>query len=541
MSKGAQTALAGIGLDSENVAKMMQRDATGTIDLVLRKLNQLPKEQQLATIGDIFGTEGAAVISNMAQNLDGLNKELAKVSDRTKYSGSVQSEFERQSQTTSFQINRLKSSLNIASAAVGEAFLPALADLTKATVNVLIPITNFIHENQALVRVVGGLAFAFIGAKVAIISLNAAAVLTKMSVLQTKMFIQTLSATVMNLGATFTRLAATIKALAIGQLFTPWGLAIAGVMAAAYLLWRYWDRFQAFAKGVWLGISQAIKPLKDEFQPIIDAMQPLTDAFSNLFGTISTQSKASKKDLDDWQQAGIVIGSAFGGIASAIMTVLDLIGSYIGWFFGNLVGLFIAPVGTIKNVWSDISGLFTDIFGPLLPSIEGIFKDIGKAITSAFDWAMEHVSGLIDWIADKISSLLSLPGKVTSAVGDAASWVGNKVGGATDWVSRQFGSSDVQPVAKMPGPVTAANDQSYNVPATSPIVPQNNVIPFPVQQQPGAKTTTNNQTNNTTVNAPITINAPPGSSPQDIGQAVSDHLRKAQENSQRQQRAQMVD
>jgi TP901 family phage tail tape measure protein len=114
MTKGAQTALAGIGLDSENVAKMMQRDATGTIDLVLRKLNQLPKEQQLATITDIFGSEGAATISNMAMNLDGLNKELDKVSDRTKYSGSVQSEFERQSQTTSFQINRLRASLTIA-------------------------------------------------------------------------------------------------------------------------------------------------------------------------------------------------------------------------------------------------------------------------------------------------------------------------------------------------------------------------------------------------------------------------------------------
>jgi TP901 family phage tail tape measure protein len=543
MSKGAREALAGIGLDSENVAKMMQRDAVGTIGLLLRQLNKLPKEGQLATITEIFGSEGASSISAMAQNVDGLSAELDKVSDRTKYAGSVQGEFDRQSQTTAFQINRMKASLQITSAAIGEAFLPAVSKLAGVVADISGRISNWIHENEGLVKVIGTVVAGFIAAKAAIIGFNGAALLARMSVLQTRMFFETLQKTVAGLGGTFTKLFTAIRAFSIGQLFTPWGLAIAGVVAASYLLWKYWDQFSAFAKGVWKGIQGAIEPLEGSFEPIIRAMKPLADAFASLFGDITTQSKASQTELQKWTEVGATIGNAIGGALNIVMTVLDAIGSYIGWFFGNLVGLFIAPVGTIKNVFSDLGGFIKSVFG------------------DTFSW----VGSMIDWLAGKIQGLLNLPSKVGDAVSGlvdrTTGWVGDKASDVGGWVSRQFGggndegkatlqestTSKLKPAARMPEPVTAANDRSFSGPGPAPQDPaqknpRDNVIPFP--QRPVVVprgTTTQNQTNNTTVNAPITINVPPGGDPEAVGRAVSEHLRRNQENQQRQQRAQMVD
>lgn len=86
-TKSQQTAMKALGLDAVKLSKAMQVDGSGTIVDVLERIRKLPKDQQAASLSELFGTESVGAIAPLLTNLDALKERLQLVGDRGQYSG----------------------------------------------------------------------------------------------------------------------------------------------------------------------------------------------------------------------------------------------------------------------------------------------------------------------------------------------------------------------------------------------------------------------------------------------------------------------
>ena len=71
-----QGAFESLGLSGDAVAKMMQKDSTGTIIKVLQGIQSLSKDKQLQTLGNLFGKQSSANVGVIAKNIPNLIKAL---------------------------------------------------------------------------------------------------------------------------------------------------------------------------------------------------------------------------------------------------------------------------------------------------------------------------------------------------------------------------------------------------------------------------------------------------------------------------------
>ena len=81
-----------LGISAKETAKSMQKDAVGTLQVVIAKLRALPAHLRSAAISDLFGEEARA-IAPLIKRADLLAKTLKEVADKTKFLGSTQKEY----------------------------------------------------------------------------------------------------------------------------------------------------------------------------------------------------------------------------------------------------------------------------------------------------------------------------------------------------------------------------------------------------------------------------------------------------------------
>lgn len=94
-TKSQVGALNELGLSAEDVAQGMQDNAKETILKVLNAIRGLDKVKQASVLSDLFGKESLGAIAPLLSNLDGVQDNLNKVADSSKYAGSMEGEFPR--------------------------------------------------------------------------------------------------------------------------------------------------------------------------------------------------------------------------------------------------------------------------------------------------------------------------------------------------------------------------------------------------------------------------------------------------------------
>ena len=156
LSKGASATKAQkeqfkeMGMSAEWVAKAMQEDSVGTLDTIFKAINDLPQERQVAALSTLFGQwaiEGGAKIVN---NLD--------VSDPSLYTGSMEREFNIKSQTPEAIETMLKSTKTALKIEIGDAFLPAKKQFNLSMIDFLNSIRKNMPELTQLAESLGTLA-----------------------------------------------------------------------------------------------------------------------------------------------------------------------------------------------------------------------------------------------------------------------------------------------------------------------------------------------------------------------------------------------
>ena len=252
-TKSQVGALNELGLSAEDVAQGMQDNAKETILKVLNAIRGLDKVKQASVLSDLFGKESLGAIAPLLSNLDGVQDNLNKVADSSKYAGSMEGEFSARSETTANSLQLAKNNMEAFKIAIGNGLIPAMT-----------PMISLLTQG---VKWVSGIAQEFPGAASV---LGTAAVSIAIFCGAVGAF-STLAGTVQTV-ATFvqwakeaglaTRIWTGIQwAWNAAMTANPVGVVIMGIaalIAIGYVLYQNWDAISSFAATMWEGGRQAI-------------------------------------------------------------------------------------------------------------------------------------------------------------------------------------------------------------------------------------------------------------------------------------------
>ena len=162
-TKSQAAAFQQLGFDAADMAKRMQTDAKGAILDVFHAIQALPKDQQAGVLKDLFGEESIGAISPLLSKLNLLEDNFNKVSDATKYGGSVDAEYAARCETTANQMYLFKNSMTAVAIEIGSALLPAINSILRSIVPVVVAFANWTKEHQVLIQTMVALAASFAG------------------------------------------------------------------------------------------------------------------------------------------------------------------------------------------------------------------------------------------------------------------------------------------------------------------------------------------------------------------------------------------
>lgn len=332
-TKAQSEAFNRLGIDIEELASFMQRDAKGAILTVLEALKGLKKEQQTETLKSMFGKESIAAIAPLVSNLDNLKKNFEHVGVAGKYAGSMESEFATKSGTTANSWILLQSQFEATEREVGKKLLPAatgllktLSDIAKAAgqyPTVAAGILGVAAGLTALATVASGFGFiyhtlfGFIdGGRMAIQTMKDLELISKIVRVRT---IAHKGAMIAWSGAA--RIAAAAQWLwnaALAVASSPVLLIIAAIgalIAIGYLLIQNWDTVKAWFSTLWdnpgLALEQFCDGVKNKFG---DVLNWLSEKWKWITGIFSTPVEVSAKGTATSGEETKIYENAVGGI-----------------------------------------------------------------------------------------------------------------------------------------------------------------------------------------------------------------------------------
>jgi len=215
-SKQQQEAFKYLGFSSKKLAKDMQADAQGTMLKVLESISKLDKARQPAALNALFGKESIGAIAPLLTNLDLLKKNFSMVGDASRYTGSMQKEYESRAATTANQLQLLSNQATHAGVALGNALLPQINASARGMMPLINKVTDYVSRNSGMVRALLGAAVGFATLRLAVMGASAA-----------------------------------LKVMSFVASASPIGLIVRGIALAAGLIIANWDTIGPYFKKLW--------------------------------------------------------------------------------------------------------------------------------------------------------------------------------------------------------------------------------------------------------------------------------------------------
>ena len=150
--------------------------------------------------------------------------------------------------------------------------------------------------------------------------------------------ISTLITIATTLGSVFTTIFGGIAAV-IGSLTLPIVAIIAGIAAAALLIYKYWEPVSAFFGGVIEGIKTAFAPIAELFTPFQPLFEGIGQVISNIagwFGDLLTPVKSSQQTLESFGNAGKIFGQLLVEALTLPFKPLKLLIEGVTWLLDKL-------------------------------------------------------------------------------------------------------------------------------------------------------------------------------------------------------------
>lgn len=431
-TKSQAAAFQQLGFDAADMAKRMQADAKGAILDVFHAIQALPKDQQAGVLKDLFGEESIGAISPLLSKLNLLEDNFNKVSDATKYGGSVDAEYAARCETTANQMYLFKNSMTAVAIEIGSALLPAINSILRSIVPVVVTFANWAKEHQVLIQTMVALAASFAGVLLAarsilairagfnmlketanlffIVNKNGETVL-RGSATASKLFHAGLN----GLGAAF-RLAATgARALAMALMANPIIAIVAviiAVVAAIIYFWNTNEQFRAAVIAIWNNIvsfgMSLFSALAAFFTGVWNGLVAIATAVWSGIMTVATMAVSVIMDIIS--AFGAFFTGVWNGCLAIASAVWDAISSFVSGAASVIEGIISALVDYISSAWDSA-----------VAAVQSFASSVIDAIGQAVDWAMDKWSSLVNALSHPIDTAINIAQNITRTISEATS------------------------------------------------------------------------------------------------------------------------
>jgi TP901 family phage tail tape measure protein len=408
-TKSQSAAFESLGIDAVVLAKRMQVDARGGILSVLDAINQLPKDQQISVLTQLFGSESLASIAPMLGGLDELKRNFNLVGNEANYAGSMNREFGVAMSKTENQMKTGGNSIGMLSTVMGKQLLPAISVGIGYVKSIAIGMAGWMQQHPGLTRAIG-LTVGVIAALLIVVgslAIGAASIIGPFALLRYSFL---LAGPV--IGSITTALGGLRMAfVAVGRTFlmNPIVATIAVIAAGAYLIWKNWDRLGPWFQGLWNQASNAITGFLNKLdninwglfsERIINffdhATQKVFDLvagidFTALGVTIGNKIVAWFSNVN-WTRVGQIIWSgikiAFKIGFLVISTILKVAATLI---IAAFIAIGAAMFGAMRGAWNKVTALFSSAWA-------GIKSKASGWATSMWGIGVNIVNGIVGGI-----------------------------------------------------------------------------------------------------------------------------------------------
>lgn len=431
-TKSQAAAFQQLGFDAADMAKRMQTDAKGAILDVFHAIQALPKDQQAGVLKDLFGEESIGAISPLLSKLYLLEDNFNKVSDATKYGGSVDAEYAARCETTANQMYLFKNSMTAVAIEIGSALLPAINSILRSIVPVVVAFANWAKEHQVLIQTMVALAASFAGVLLAARSILAIRAGFRMLKETADMFFtvnkngetvlrgaatasKLFHAGLNGLGAAF-RLAATgARALAMALMANPIIAIVAviiAVVAAIIYFWNTNEQFRAAIIAIWNNIvafgMSLFSALAAFFTGVWNGIGAIATAVWNAIMAVATTVVSVIMNIVS--AFGAFFAGVWNGCLAIASAVWDAISSFVSGAASVIEGIISALVDYISGAWDSA-----------VAAVQSFASSVIDAIGQAVDWAMDKWSSLVNALSHPIDTAINIAQNITRTISEATS------------------------------------------------------------------------------------------------------------------------
>lgn len=369
-------------LSAKGVAQAMQKDAVGTLQDVLGRINKLPAAVRAAAISDLFGDEARA-LGPLISNGDLLAQVLGLVADKSKYAGSASKEFETASQRTAFGLQIFKNRVNDLAISVGDALLPALNSVLQYLGPMVTTISKLARQYPKLTMAITATTAAIVAFRIAVTAARFAGLFMMGGILNAAIALASTAGVFTAITGVLTGVGVALAAIS-APVWAGIALAVGAVAAAGSFLYKYWDRISAVMSGVAAAIGDQLAPVLTMIQPYIDALAPALQAVSDaaqwvsdkLSGLASVFSGLFDREILGPEQAAQISENARG-----------MVNGIVAEFAAASTALYNAGVAMVQRLWDGMVSQF-DAFIEWVKTIpERIVAAVGNIdLTGAIRW-----------------------------------------------------------------------------------------------------------------------------------------------------------
>ena len=495
-------------LNPAQIEKQMTTDAMGTIQRVLEKVNNLPKDKRLGAMTMIFGKEFGDDAAKLANNLPELQRQL-QLTSGSAASGSMQKESDINKDSLSAQWLLVKTGAQNTFSSLGETLRDPLMAIMNTVKQVTGSFRRWVEENPKLA---GGLlkvvaALASIAVVLGTVMLAVAAVLGPLALMRLQFSILGIKG-----GSAFGLITKAIGGVGRGMLWlgrlmmaNPI-LAVIGLIAmGAILIWQNWDTLGTKFKAMWdvvcAATDAALAWIK---QAVSAAWEGIKFLFFNftLLGLIAKNWEAIKAGVSEaWATVRQIISDKWAAIladVAALPAKFQDMGSAI---IDSILSGINAKWETLKSKLSSVTDYLPDwMTGNNNAPGKTQVQVVGGAASAAVPFAGMYDSGGV------------IPRGQFGVVGENGPEI---VNGPAHVTSRRRTAALASVVAGMMG--TSA------MPAeAAPLHPMS--LPASAYRATAEKAASQPSVVRYEINAPIHITAQPGQSAQDIAREVARQL-----------------
>ncbi|EGH6249585.1 phage tail tape measure protein [Salmonella enterica] len=495
-------------LNPAQIEKEMTQDAMGTIQRVLEKVNNLPKDKRLGAMTLIFGKEFGDDAAKLANNLPELQRQL-KLTSGSDANGSMQKESDINKDSLSAQWLLVKTGAQNTFSSLGETLRAPLMAIMGTVKQVTGSFRRWVEENPKLA---GGLlkvmaALASIAVVLGTVMLAVSAVLGPLALMRLQFSILGIKG-----GSAFGLITKAIGGVGKGimwlgrLMFANPILAVIGLIAmGAIYIWQNWDTLGPKFKAMWDSICAATSAagewIKEKLSSVMEGIKSLFFNYT-LPGLIAKNWDAIKAGVSEaWTTVRQTISDKWTAIladVAALPAKFQEMGSAI---IDSILNGINAKWETLKSKLSSVTDYLPDwMTGNNKASGKTQVQVVGGAASAAVPFAGLYDSGG------------AIPRGQFGVVGENGPEI---VNGPANVTSRRRTAALASVVAGMMG--TAA------VPAeAAPLHPMS--LPAATYRAPQEKAASQPPAVRYEINAPIHIVAQPGQSAQDIAREVARQL-----------------